>query len=149
VTQNQFGSIKEEAEVQLKSYLQEFDRNDARLVGNLFQLLENKNLYKVEEEQKYQESSENMECIICFQPIVSDKHSGLACGHRTFHATCLNQSLAVKAECPICRREVAPAVELPALTRKAIIDFLIKFECSVRSEQTQSFDLVEKLINEG
>jgi hypothetical protein len=43
LSQSAFGTIKDESDVYLKSYLQEFDRNDVPLVANLFKILNNKN----------------------------------------------------------------------------------------------------------
>ena len=57
--------------------------------------------------------------------------------------------MAQKNECPICRREIVPHVDLPVLTRKAIIEFLIKFECSVSSEEPACFTLIEELISKS
>jgi hypothetical protein len=154
MTQSQYGQLKAEAESQLNSYLQEFDRNDRVLVSNLFQLLNNDNFYKTQSapnlfRQKSEDQGIPLECIICFQPIVADKHPGLACGHRAFHNTCLQQSLAQNPQCPICRREVVPHVDLPVLTRKAIITFLLKFECSVSSDEPACFSLIEELISKS
>lgn len=40
------GAIKDQAESFLKSYYQEFDRNDSKLVSNVFKLIKNQNIYK-------------------------------------------------------------------------------------------------------
>ena len=41
------GSICEQAGSFLKSFYQEFDRNDEKLVDNVFKLIKNQNIYKV------------------------------------------------------------------------------------------------------
>ena len=41
------GSICEQAESFLKSFYQEFDRNDEKLVDNVFKLIKNQNIYKL------------------------------------------------------------------------------------------------------
>lgn len=43
-----FGSVKEEAEIYLKSYLQEINRNDFDLVSKLFKLYQNKCVFSSE-----------------------------------------------------------------------------------------------------
>lgn len=49
LTQSGYGTIKDEADVYLKSYLQEIDRNDVELVSNLFKMCQNKNIYRLQE----------------------------------------------------------------------------------------------------
>ena len=41
-----FGNVADSANSQLKSYLQEIDRNDKKLVDNLFRLIKNENIYQ-------------------------------------------------------------------------------------------------------
>ena len=43
----------------------------------------------------------------------------------------------------------ATSDELPVLTRKALIDFILKYECSASSEQKKNFDLIDKCIQDG
>ena len=93
------GAISEQAESYLKSFYQEFDRNDDKLVNNVFRLIKNQNIYKSGVE-------ENEEMV-------------------------LNED---------DRRE------MPVLTRKHMIDFLIKFDCSARTEEKQNIQLIETCI---
>ena len=50
LTQSQYGTVKDEADIYLKSYLQEFNRNDTPLVTNIFRMYHNANIYRDREQ---------------------------------------------------------------------------------------------------
>jgi len=42
---SQLGQVAEHADQVLKAYLQDFDRDDSKMVGSLFKMVQNENIY--------------------------------------------------------------------------------------------------------
>jgi methyl coenzyme M reductase subunit D len=48
ISLGKFGKVADTATSYLKSYFQDFDRNDRRLVENTFRMIKNENFYKID-----------------------------------------------------------------------------------------------------
>jgi hypothetical protein len=82
------GAIKDQAEAYLKSYIQEIDKKDAKLVNAIFMLINNENIFKLGP------PDENEEMVLG-----EEKR------------------------------------EMPILTKKYMMDFLMKFDCSFEANE--------------
>lgn len=58
---------------------------------------------------------QNEECAICLCDMRNDNKILLSCGHM-FHVNCLSECR--EPECPLCRRQLAPAEALGTMGRK-------------------------------
>ena len=96
---HQNGAIKDQAESYLKSYIQEIDKKDAKLVNAIFTLLNNENIFK----QGPPDENEEM--------VLGEEKR-----------------------------------EMPILTKKYMMDFLMKFDCSFEANEKQTLKLIDSCI---